>query len=120
LKAPARARSGAPVPLFFTVANTGKSTITLHLMGRVPAADFRVWDAAERLVWSRLRGQTMMGALRLYPLEPGKRLSFQHSWNQHADTGRLVPTGEYTVRGVLLTDDPKGLESPAASLRVES
>lgn len=106
------------MPLVFSVTNAGKVVITLQLMGRVPSADFQVSDAQGRLVWSRLRGQTMMGALRLYPLEAGKSLSFRHTWNQQADTGRLVPPGDYTIRGVLLTDDPKGLASPPAPLRV--
>jgi hypothetical protein len=60
--------------------------------------------------------RTMMGALRLYPLDAGKSLSFRHTWNQQADTGRLVPPGDYTIRGVLLTDDPKGLRlAPGAA-----
>ena len=106
------------MPLVFSVTNAGKVVITLQLMGRVPSADFQVSDAQGRLVWSRLRGQTMMGALRLYPLDAGKSLSFRHTWDQRADTGRLAPPGDYTIRGVLLTDDPKGLASPPAPLRV--
>jgi Intracellular proteinase inhibitor len=107
------------VPFVFTVTNAGKVSVTLQLLGRTPTADFRISDSRDRPVWSLLRGQTMLGALRLYPLEAGKSLTFRQVWNQHADTGVLVPPGEYQIRGVLLTDDPKGLASPPARLRLE-
>jgi len=107
------------VPLVFHVANAGGAPVTLQLLGRTPTADFRISDARDRPVWSRLRGQTMLGALRLVPLGAGKRLTFRHVWNQRADSGARVPPGEYLVRGVLLTDDPGGLASPAARLRIE-
>ena len=108
------------MPLVFTVTNTGKLSVTLQLMGRVPTADFQVTDPQGRLVWSRLRGQTLLGALRLFLLAAGKSLTFRHIWNQRADTGRPVSPGEYLIRGVLLTDDPKGMASPPASFRVLS
>jgi hypothetical protein len=107
------------VPLVFTVSNTGKGPVTLQLLGRTPTADFQVSDLQGRTVWSRLRGRTLLGALRLVPLDPGKSLSFRHVWNQRTDTGSRVPPGEYVIRAVLLTDDPKGLASPASHLRVE-
>ena len=106
------------MPFTFTATNTGKVSVTLQLLGREPAADFRVTDSRGRQVWSLLRGQTMMGALRLFPLEAGKSLTFRHVWNQRADNGKPVSEGVYLVRGVLLTDDPGGLVSPAATLRV--
>jgi hypothetical protein len=118
LEAPARVRQGAPVPLVFKVTNVGNVSVTLHLMGREPAADFRVVDRRGRMIWSRLRGQTMLGALRLYPLDAGKSLSFREVWDQRTDAGRPVTPGEYQVRGVLLTDDPGGLASAAVRLRV--
>lgn len=119
LEAPARARSGEPVPLVFTVTNAGKSPVTLYLMGREPSADFQVSDAAGRRVWSLLRGETTMAALRLFPLDPGKGLSFRHAWNQRSDAGLQVASGVYLVCAVLLTDDPSGLASPPARLRIE-
>jgi hypothetical protein len=61
----------------------------------------------------------MLGALRLFPLDPGKQLAFRQAWNQRADSGSLVPPGEYLIRGVLLTDDPEGLASPPARLHIE-
>ncbi len=119
LEAPARARIGEPVPLVFTVTNPGKSPVTLYLMGREPSADFQVSDAAGRRVWSRLRGETTMAALRLFPLDPGKGLTFRHAWSQRSDAGLQVAPGVYRVFAVLLTDDPSGLASPPARLRIE-
>ena len=107
------------MPLVFTVTNAGPTSVTLQLLGRVPAADFQITDLRGRTIWSRRRGETLLGLLRLFPLDPGKRLSFRHVWNQRTDEGSLVPPGEYLIRGVLLTDDPTGLASPTERLRIE-
>lgn len=110
---------GEPVPLVFQVANAGSTVIELSLGGRQPTADFEV-AAGGRVVWNRLHGQTTLGILRLHPLRPGERLTLRHSWDQHANTGRPVTPGEYTVRAVLLSDDPGGIKSPPARLRIEA
>jgi hypothetical protein len=110
---------GRPVPLVFSVTNPGKSSLTLQLLGRTPTADFVVSDARGEQVWSLLKGQVMAASLRLYPLEPGRRLRFRAVWQQRSDKDRPVPAGEYLIRGVLLTDTPGGLASPPARLRIE-
>jgi hypothetical protein len=106
------------VPLVFTVTNAGPTALTLQLLGRTPTADFRVWNSRGQLVWSRRRGRTLLGALRLLPLDPGKSLVFREVWKQRTDAGRPVEPGEYRIRGVLLTDDPDGLSSNAARLSI--
>jgi len=106
------------VPLVFTVTNTSGAPVTLELLGRTPTADFRVSDSAGRTIWSRLRGQTLLGVLRLFPLDAGKSLSFRQTWHQHTDTESPVPPGEYLIRGVLLTGDRAGLASPPVRLRI--
>jgi hypothetical protein len=93
--------------------------VTLQLLGRKPTADFRVSDTRGRTIWTRLRGQTMLGALRLYPLGAGKVLVFREVWKQHTDTGSPVPAGEYVIEGVLLTDDPKGVASLGTRIRID-
>jgi hypothetical protein len=110
---------GEPVPLVFRVTNTGKAPVTLQLLGRKPTADFHVSDPQGRMIWSRLRGQTMLGALRLHPLDAGKELVFRDVWNGLDDARIAVPVGEYLIRGVLLTDDRDGLASPPTRLRFE-
>ena len=107
------------MPLIFTVTNISKLPLTLQLMGREPTADFQVSDRQGRGVWSRLRGKTMMGPLRLYPLAPARSLSFKEVWDQRGDNGKPVPPGDYLVRGVLLTDRPDGLTSASVRLRIE-
>jgi len=106
------------VPLAFTVTNTGGASVTLELLGRTPTADFQVSDSTGRTIWSRLRGQTLLGALRLFPLGAGKSLSFRQAWDQRTDAGTPVPPGDYLVRGVLLTGDAGGLASPPVRLRI--
>jgi hypothetical protein len=120
LESPARARLGEPVPLVFTVANPGGSPVALYLMGRDPTVDFQVTDDQGSKIWSRLHGQVGMAPLRLLPLEVGQHLSFHQVWNQLSDTGTPVPPGAYLIRAVLLTDDPGGLASPSARLRIEA
>ena len=93
-------------------------SLTLQLLGRTPTADFVVSDSHDRVVWSRLRGQTMLGALQLYPLGAGQQLDFRHSWDQRSDVGTPVPPGLYLVRGVLLTDTQGGLQSSPFRLRI--
>ncbi|HEV8150963.1 MAG TPA: BsuPI-related putative proteinase inhibitor [Gemmatimonadales bacterium] len=107
------------MPLLFQVANAGRASVTLQLQGREPTADFRVFNARGRQVWSLLQGRIMLGSLRLYPLAAGQRLSFRHSWNQRDDAGKPVPAGDYLLRGVLITDAPDGLASPPARLRIQ-
>jgi hypothetical protein len=93
--------------------------VTLQLLGRTPTADFQVSDDQGLTIWSRLRGQTMLGVLRLHPLDAGKELVFRHVWNGVDDSGSPVPTGVYLIRGVLLTDDRDGVASPATRLRID-
>ncbi len=103
----------------FRVVNPGPAAVTLELQGREPTADFVVSTPRGQVVWSRLRGQVMVGSLRLYPLAPGKGLTFRHRWDQRADGGKPVPPGEYQVRAVLLTGDPGGLASLPTRLRIQ-
>ena len=107
-----------PVPLVFTVTNTGKSSLTLQLLGRTPTADFQVSDPDGRRIWSLLGGKTLVSVLQLFSLNGGKVLSFRQVWNQHTDAGLAVPPGEYLVRGVLLTDAPGGMASPPARVTI--
>ncbi len=107
------------MPLVFTVTNTARVSVTLQLLGRTPTADFRVSDPRGRIIWSGLKGQTLLGPLRLFPLDAGKSLSFRQVWGQRSDTGSPVAPGKYLIRGVLLTDDPEGLASLPARLRIE-
>lgn len=107
------------MPLVFRVANAGNEPVILQLLGRTPNADFRISNADGETIWTRLRGQTLLGALRLHPLGPGEELIFQAVWNGRADTGRPASPGDYLIRGVLMTDVPNGLPSSPSPLRLE-
>lgn len=61
----------------------------------------------------------MLGSLRLFPLGAGEVLTFRQVWDQRGDSGAQVPPGDYLVRGVLITDSPGGIVSPAARVRIE-
>jgi hypothetical protein len=102
----------------FTVTNTGSVSVTVPLLGRTPMADFRVFDDADRLIWSHLRGEVMLGALALRLFGAGEQISFRVVWDQRDDEGQVVGAGRYLVRGVVLNDST-GLVSPAASTRIE-
>ena len=107
------------MPLVFTVTNVGQGPVTLSLAGREPTADFQVTEPSGRAVWGHLRGKILLGPLRLFPLDAGKKLSFKQVWDQRNNAGHSVRPGEYLLRAVLLTDDPKGLASRVTHLRIE-
>jgi hypothetical protein len=110
---------GEPVPLVFTVTNTGSSSLTLQLLGRTPTADFQVSNPDGQKIWSRLGGKPLVSVLRLVPLDAGKVLSFRQSWNQRTDTGLAVAPGNYLIRAVLMTDAPGGMASSPAQVIIE-
>ncbi len=106
------------MPLVFSVGNGGRAPVTLNLMGRTPTADFVVTDSRNRAVWSLLRGRSMLGALRVYPLGPGQRLRVRQVWDQRSDGGSLVAPGEYLIKATLLTDQPGGLAAPPVRVQI--
>jgi len=87
-------------------------------MGRTPTADFLVTDARSRPVWSLLRGRSMLGALRLYPLGPGQRLQVRQVWDQRSDDGLLVAPREYLIKATLVTDQVGGLAAPPIRVQI--
>jgi len=110
---------GERVPLVLRVTNAGTESVTLYLMGRTPTVDFQISDSHGRMVWSRLRGQTMLAALRVYPLDAGEQLVLRYTWDGRSDSGAPIAPGDYLIRGVLLTDDPAGMGSAPSQIRIE-
>jgi hypothetical protein len=74
--------------------------------------------ASGEIVWRRLEGETFAAILQVRVLASGESLEFQDDWHQRTNAGELVEAGDYTLRGVLLTDAPGGLESREVPLKV--
>jgi hypothetical protein len=116
--APPRVRVGEPVPVTLRVTNTGKQPFELYLTGRPVAFDIIVARASGETVWRRLQGETVAAILQVRILASGESLEFKDEWNQRTDAGESVEAGDYTLRGVLLTDEAEGLRFGEVPLRV--
>lgn len=116
--APPRVRVGEPVPVTLRVTNTGKQPVELYLTGRPVAFDIIVARPGGEIVWRRLQGETVAAILQVRILASGDSLEFKDEWNQRTDAGESVEAGDYTLRGVLLTDEAEGLRFGEVPLRV--
>lgn len=108
---PARARSGARVPVTLRVTNAGDQPAELYLRGRTIAFDIVVAGADGAVVWRRLAGHTIEAILQVRVLAPGEVLELRDAW-------RAGPPGRYTVRGELLTDRREPMRTAIVPLEV--
>ena len=113
LDVPASARAGDRIPIRFEVENAADAPVELTLAGRTLTFDIVVEDATGTVAWRRLEGAALQMIARLRILSPGERLTLRSTWN-----GRAAP-GNYTVRGLLLTDAAP-LESPRVPLQLRA
>lgn len=111
LLAPAAARSGDPVPVTLRVVNGGARPLELHLQGRDIVFDVVVRDETGAVVWRRLEGAFTQGILQLKMLAPGEWFDLEAGWTPAAP-------GTYTIEGIIPTDEPQPLRTPAARVRV--
>ena len=111
LIAPATARLGQPVPITTRVLNGGGRPLELHLQGREIVFDVVVRDETGAVVWRRLEGAFTQGILQLKMLAPGESFDLEATWTPAAP-------GTYTVEGIIPTDEPQPLRTPAARVRV--
>jgi Intracellular proteinase inhibitor len=118
LSAPHEVPAGHPVAFAIHLINRGTAPLTVYLRGRPIAFDLIVTDARGIVVWRRLKGATTSMALQVRELPPGEALSFEDVWSQRTNAGALVKPGEYQVKGELLTDTDKPLETPVRSFRI--
>jgi hypothetical protein len=116
IQVPERVTAGDPVVMVLAVENVSGRPVTLYLTGRPVAFDVVVDDADGATMWRRQGEQVATMVLQLRELAPGEALTFETTWNQRTDTGKRVPPGAYTVRGLLPTDGPTPLATPAARL----
>jgi hypothetical protein len=69
------------------------------------------------VVWRRLAGEVIPAVVQLRTLAPGEVLELRAEWDGRPARGAPAP-GDYWVRGLLLTDGPEPLATPAAGLRI--
>ena len=110
--------AGGPVQLTLAVENLSDKTVDLYLRGRVIAFDVIVRDQSGATVWQRLSGEIIQAVLQLKTLSGGETLMLTARWDQRTNAGVLVPPGNYSVTGVLLTDDaPWSTDSMPLTIR---
>ncbi len=100
---PRSVRAGEPVPMTLRVQNRTARTLDLYLRGRSPTFDVVVARPDGEVVWRRLEGEIIPAIALLRPLAPGERLEIAASWDQRTGRGLITP-GNYTARGLLLTE----------------
>jgi hypothetical protein len=117
VSAPEQVRAGAPVPFTLRAINDGADSAVLYLRGREIAFDLVVSRQDGQVVWQRLRDATIAAIAQVRELAPRESLTLEDRWDQRGDAGTAVGPGEYSVRGVLLTEGPP-LESSELPFRV--
>jgi hypothetical protein len=118
VEVPERVDAGEAVRVRLVVENVSAAGVTLYVTGRPVAFDVEVRDDADRLVWRRLEGEIVSMVLQIRELAAGERLVFETEWDQRTRAGQLVPPGAYRVRGLLPSDVPEPMVTPAAALRI--
>lgn len=109
--------AGQSVAITLVVENVTDRSLDLYLRGRTIAFDLIVTAPDGAVVWRRLEGDVIPAILRIETLPPGGRLELSDEWDQRTNAGRPVASGEYLVRGELLTE-AEPLVSPTGRLRV--
>jgi hypothetical protein len=117
---PAQARAGDSVPISLRLTNVSDRPVEAHFLGRTIAFDIVIARTDGAVVWQRLAGTAIQGILQIKVLRPGEALELRDVWDQRTKTGARAGPGEYTVQGVLPTDEPEPLRTPIARTRITS
>jgi hypothetical protein len=117
LEAPEQVQSGDSVPFVIRLRNSGAQAADLYLRGREIAFDVVLADSSGTEIWTRLHDQIVQAVIRIVQLEPGKSIELRHVWNQLDNSGRQVRSGDYVVRGLVLTDGVP-IRTPERRLRI--
>lgn len=118
LEIPARLQVGESVTISLVVQNRTRRPLDLYLRGRSPTFDVVITRPAGEVVWQRLEHEIIPAIVNLRPLTPEERLELRVIWEPRDREGELLEPGEYSARGLLLTEgDP--LETPPVSFRIE-
>jgi hypothetical protein len=109
-------RRGAVVDIRFRMQNTGTRPIELYLRGRSITVDV-VITRGQDTVWHRLADEAIPAIIQLRVLAPGEVIEVPAPWNQRSGAGEPASAGDYSVRGMLLTEG-RALETAPIPLRI--
>ena len=109
---PRSIKAGRLVPIRLRVQNRTREPVDLYLRGRTPT-----FDVVVEVVWRRLENEIVPAILQLRTLGPSERLELEAVWDQRTSSGRPAEPGEYTARGLLLTEG-EPMEAPAEGFRI--
>ena len=118
LDVPREVRVGLPVPIVIRVKNTGTRPLDLYLRGRTIAFDILITRPDGVPVWQRLKDEVIPAIVQLRTLRPGEVLELRDEWSQRGNRREAIGPGSYTVRGTILTDGSRTLDTTPASLRI--
>lgn len=97
---PSRLTPGQVVTLTLSVRNRSGEAVTVDYKTSLEA-DFTV-QSGDRVVWQWSRSRQVTLADRQVVIDAVQTMSFQAAWDGRDDSGRNLPIGDYTVRGVYL------------------
>lgn len=120
LIAPAEVRTGDPVPIILRLTNASDRPVEAHFLGRTIAFDIVVARVGGDVVWRRLAGAAIPGILQMRVLAPGETLELKDVWDQRTSVGERVGPGEYTVQGIVPSDEKEPRRTPLVRLRILS
>lgn len=118
LDAPATLAAGRSVIITIRLTNRTDRTLDLSLRGREIVFDLIVSREDGAVVWRRLEGEMIPAILRLEQLAPGAELVLEATWDGRDQRGRPLPSGNYALRGEVLTDAAP-LATPERRFRIE-
>lgn len=116
--APETVRAGTPVRITLHVTNTTSHAVEAHFLGRDITFDIVVTRRDGSVVWQRLAHAVVQGILQVKTLAPNDTLKLSDVWRQEDDAGKPVPPGNYTLWGVLPSDEREARRTETAHLRI--
>ncbi|MHB0885303.1 MAG: BsuPI-related putative proteinase inhibitor [Bacillota bacterium] len=97
---PSRLSPGQVATFTLKVRNLTREAVTADFKTSLEA-DFTV-ESGERIVWQWSRSREISLAGRQVVIGPRQTVSFKAVWEGRDDSGRDLPIGDYTVKGVFL------------------
>jgi hypothetical protein len=103
---------GDDVPIVLRVTNPSDRPLDVYFTGRTIAFDIIIAQVDGAPVWRRLQGAAIEQILQVRTIAPRQWVELRDTWKA------TVAPGRYAVRGVIPTDGPEPLQTPAVFLDV--